>query len=171
MWPYLSDCVSSDPSKAEIFILQDRFGAAAKRVRDRMTQAVLPIEATIIKVDKARLDELLDNDEIKGIIAALGVGIDVDETSTLFDIGKLRYGKIIIVVDAGGDGTHISSQVLAFLRRFNYPVVAAGHVYLCGADMSVRMGDEQFTAKVMAPATRGLVRVEPGPKPGGRIDG
>jgi DNA gyrase subunit B len=155
----LSDCVSKNPEVCEIFLVEgDSAGGSAKGARDRVTQAILPLRGKILNVERARIDKALDNEEIKALISALGVGIDLSmgkkqideeedqleldgmtkkkkerdpkEKEVQFDLSKLRYNKVVIMTDADVDGEHIRTLLLTFFYRYMRPLMEAGHIYL-----------------------------------------
>ena len=122
----LIDCSSREPENCELFVVEgDSAGGSARQARDPKTQAILPIRGKILNVEKARIDKVLQNNEVQALISAMGTGVQDD-----FDEDKLRYHKLVLMADADVDGQHISTLLLTLLFRYMRPLIEHGHVYL-----------------------------------------
>lgn len=131
----LSDCVSRNRSENELLIVQDGcYAALAMERRDRMTQAVLTIDASISEIEALGINEVLDDSQVRSVIACLGVGISLGPGCGL-SLDALRYRRIVIVTDASPEGRHIREQVVAFFRLYNAAVIEAGFVFLASAEV------------------------------------
>ena len=156
---FLHDCATKIAENNELFLVEVKNASIAKVHRDRWTQALLGLSPGVLKVKGARIDRVLDDIELKSIISALGAGIDLGLGYNLLTLEKLRYWKVILVMEPTKDGLHIRKQVLSFLHQYMNPLIRAGHDFVVPAEDWGSMSPEEFAAKVLDPETREIVQV------------
>jgi len=156
---YLSDCIGKNPELCEIFIVDSGYAESAREMRDRVYQAVIRIDESIVKIEGTELGDLLDDAHVLAMIASLGTGIWFGSDGAYYDLGKLRYHKVILVTDDSDGGRHIREQVTTFMQLYNRPLVEAGYFFTVQPENWEEMFESEFEAKVMDPTTRKLIPI------------
>lgn len=156
---FLNDCVSKDSSVTELIIVESKTEEMVKRVRDRMNQAVMVVDASILQVENAEVMDLLDDETVKSLVATLGIGINLMPAFDMLSMERLRYGKVIIVTEPTEAGMHIQKQLIALVNRCMNPLIANGHLYVTPAENWSQLSDDEFRSEVMLPESRSIVPV------------
>ena len=147
----------------ELFIVEEKNFALASENRNRFNQALLEVGPSVVKVSGARIDRLLDDEDIKSIISGLGASFNISPEFNMVDLEKLRYWKVVVVTEPTKDGRHIQKQVLSFLHQYMNPLVRAGHVFVVPSQDWGSMSPKEFAAKVLDPETREIVQIPGNP--------
>ncbi len=156
---FLNDCISKGPTVAELLIVETKNQELSKASRSMFIQAVLEIDDSILEVQGAPFDKVLNDTEVKSIISSLGAGFVLVPGQNLLGLENLRYGEIIIVTEPTNEGRHVMKQVLSFMHKYMNPVMSAGHVYVVPSQDWSSMMPEEFEAKVMTLETREIVQI------------
>lgn len=157
---FLNDCASKGVSIAELFLVEDGICEKAKRGRNRMTQAVMDIDASIRKIASSEIPDILGDENLTSLIAALGIGINLMPGVEMLSMERLRYGKVIIVTEPTEAGKHIQEQLIAFVNQYMNSLVSNGHLFVVPTEKWSQLSDGEFQSDVMLPESRHIVQVK-----------